>query len=144
MFEFPVLGAVCSGYGSCLPSLRCGSSFTTSTCIARSAEGDKCSNYGDCQQGLYCPPRTSRCTRIPGDGGDCTTQGSYFECRSGHFCDFNSPDGVYTCRARRAIGGDCTYDGVCLSNDCNYGALPDGGYGGVCDPKCSQKADGGF
>lgn len=138
------LGAVCAGYGSCLPSLRCGSSFTTSTCIARSAEGDKCSSYGDCQQGLYCPPRTSRCTRTPGDGGDCTTQGSYFECASGHFCDFNSPDGVYTCRPRQAVSQTCSYDAVCLSNDCDYGALPDGGYGGTCAVRCSQKADGGF
>lgn len=138
------VGAVCSGYGSCLPSLRCGSSFTTSTCGPRLAEGEKCSVYGDCEQGLYCPPKTSRCAKIPGDGGDCTSQGSYFECKSGHFCDFNAPGGVYTCTARRAVGEDCSYDGVCLSNDCNYGALPDGGYGGVCDPKCSQKADGGF
>ncbi len=138
------VGAVCSGYGSCLPSLRCASSFTTSVCIPRSAEGDKCSSYGECQQGLYCPPRTSRCTLIPGDGGDCTTQGSYFECASGHFCDFNSPDGVYTCRPRHAVAETCTYDGVCLSNDCDYGVQPDGGYGGTCTPRCSQKADGGF
>jgi len=139
------LGAVCVGYGSCLPSLRCGSSFTTSTCIPRSAEGEKCSAYGECQQGLYCPPRTSRCTLIPGDGGDCTSQGSYFECASGHFCDFNSPDGVYTCRPRNAVGGSCTYDGVCLSNECDYGLQPDGGYGGACGLRCSQKADaGGF
>ncbi|MBS1150034.1 MAG: hypothetical protein H6Q89_1732 [Myxococcaceae bacterium] len=138
------LGAVCTGYGSCLPSLRCGSSFTTSTCLPRLAEGEKCSSYGECQQGLYCPPRTSRCTRIPGDGGDCTSQGSYFECASAHFCDFNSPNDVYTCRPRHANDESCTYDGVCLSNDCDYGALPDGGYGGTCVPRCSQKADSGF
>lgn len=138
------VGAICAGYGSCLPSLRCGSSFTTSTCLPRALEGEKCSSYGECQEGLFCPPRTSRCTKIPGGGGDCTSQGSYFECVSAHFCDFNSPDGVYTCRPRRTNAEACTYDGVCLSNDCDYGALSDGGYGGSCVPRCSQKADGGF
>jgi hypothetical protein len=138
------LGAVCSGYGSCLPSLRCKSNFTTATCVARAAEGEPCSNYGDCEETLYCPPHTSRCAKIPGDGGDCTSMGSYFECASAHFCDFNSPDGIYTCRPRHALGETCTYDGVCLSNDCEYGVLTDGGFGGTCVPSCSQKADGGF
>ena len=138
------LGAVCAGYGSCLPSLRCGSNFTTSTCVPRAAEAELCSNYGDCQETLYCPARTSRCAKIPGDGGDCTSSGSYFECASAHFCDFNSPDGIYTCRPRHALGELCSYDGVCLSSDCEYGVLPDAGFGGTCVPSCSQKADGGF
>ncbi len=138
------LGAVCAGYGSCLPSLRCASNFTTSTCVSRAALGEPCSNYGDCEATLYCPPHTSRCARVPADGGDCTSQGSYFECASAHFCDFNSPDGIYTCRPRHALGESCSYDGVCLSNDCEYSVLPDAGYGGTCVPSCSVKADGGF
>jgi hypothetical protein len=138
------LGAVCVGFGSCLPSLRCASNFTTSTCVPLAAEGEPCSNYADCQESLFCPPRTSRCQKVPGDGGDCTTQGSYFECASAHFCDFNAPDSLYTCEPRHALGETCSYDGVCLSNDCLYGLLPDGGYGGACSPSCSQKADGGF
>ncbi len=138
------LGAVCAGFGSCLPSLRCGSSFSTSTCVARAAVGEKCSSYGECEEGLYCPPRTSRCAQIPSAGADCTSQGSYSECASAHFCDFSAPDSLYTCRPRRALGDGCTYDGVCLSNDCEYGTLPDGGYAGICVARCSQKADGGL
>lgn len=138
------LGAVCAGYGGCLPSLRCSSAYTTATCIPRSAEGEPCSNYGECQDGLYCPTATMRCAKIPGDGGDCTSQGSSYQCASAHFCDFNAPQMLYVCRPRQPVGSACSYDGTCLSNDCDYGSLPDGGYGGSCVPSCSQKADGGF
>lgn len=138
------LGAVCTGSGSCLASLRCGSSFITSTCQPRAAEGEPCSAYGECQETLYCPTHTSRCAKVPGSGADCTTAGSDYECASAHFCDFNSPDGLYTCRAKYALGEPCTYDGVCLSNDCEYSTLPDGGFGGSCVGSCAQRADGGF
>jgi hypothetical protein len=137
------LGAVCLGNDSCIPSLRCASSFTTSTCVPRAAEGERCSDYGDCQQTLFCSPRTSRCEKLPGDGGDCTRFGSSYTCASTHYCDYYSPGDQYTCQPRRQQGESCIYDD-CLTGVCEYGPLSDGGYARTCVPTCAQAADGGF
>ncbi len=138
------VGEVCNGYSACLPTLRCSSTYETGTCGAKGNVGDACSNYTDCEDGLFCSPPTGKCAPLPTDGGDCTDHGSFYACRTGYFCDFSTPGGLYVCQAQQAEGGACSYDGQCLSNDCQYGALPDGGYGGFCVASCSQRADGGF
>ena len=138
------VGGTCAGYGSCLPSLRCSSTIGTGTCTKRLGLGEPCSSnvsiYPDCQEGLYCPNHTSRCAPLPGDGGDCSDMGSYFECAGGYYCDgFPS----YICRPLRADGQSCGYNGQCLSNECQYGMFPDAGNGYRC-VRCSQMADGGL
>ena len=137
------LGGTCLGYGSCLPSLRCSGLITTGTCVVKGDVGAACSVYGDCKDTLFCDPRTLKCTPLPGDGGDCTSQGSYFECAAGTYCDFSSPSGNYRCQGKQALGQPCTYDSACLSNACEYGQQPDGGFAQRCVPSCSQRADGG-
>jgi hypothetical protein len=137
------LGAVCAG-SSCLPSLRCSSAFATGTCVVRAAFGEPCSAYNDCEENLFCSSVTSRCQRYPRDGGDCGNHGSFYECASAHFCSSDTPDAGYICRPKAALGEPCTYDGACLSNQCNLSQQPDGGFERVCELACSQKADGGF
>lgn len=137
-------GAVCSAGQGCLPSLRCASTFQTSTCTTLGGVGEPCGSFNECQDGLHCSPFSSRCESLPRDGGDCTSKGSYFECAQDFFCNFDEPNGKYACRARRQLGESCTYDQVCLTNECEFGPLADGGYGGSCVRSCSERADGGF
>lgn len=137
------LGGVCTGYDSCLPSLSCSGLITTSTCVGKAAAGETCRQYGDCQDQLFCNPATTRCELLPGDGGDCTSSGSYFQCAPGFWCDFSSPQGQYRCRLKQPLGAPCSYDSACLSNQCEYGPLADGGFGLRCVAPCSQRADGG-
>lgn len=137
------LGGVCAGYASCLPSLHCSSSIGTGTCKRRAVLGEPCSgNFtDDCAEGLYCPNSTSRCAALPADGGDCSFEGSYYQCAPGFACS-QYPD--YICTPRVGDGAPCNgYDEVCLSNDCQYGMLPDANYGYRC-VRCSQVADGGL
>jgi hypothetical protein len=136
------LGGVCVGYGSCLPSLRCSSTIGTGVCQRRAGVAEPCSgNYTDeCADGLWCPNNTSRCALLPGDGGDCSFMGTNYECAVGYSCS-QFPD--YLCMPRLADGQPCNgYDDLCLSNECQYGTLPDAGFGYRC-VRCSQMADGG-
>ncbi|MEW6430009.1 MAG: hypothetical protein AB1730_00765 [Myxococcota bacterium] len=137
------LGGACTGPGACLPSLRCSTVITTGTCLPKAALGDNCVNYDDCEDGLYCDGRAQQCKALPTDGGDCSSNGSFYRCAPGYSCAF-SATGDDTCVARRADGADCNYDGLCLSNECTFGTLPDGGFGGRCVAACARRADGGF
>lgn len=137
------VGSTCAGYASCLPSLRCSGGVQTGTCEPKGPLGHTCLNYGDCEDGLFCHPGTQRCTALPGPGGDCTARGSSYACAFGAFCDFSSPSGQYTCTALQTQGQRCSYDAQCLTNECEYGPLPDGGYGGACVEACSHRADAG-
>jgi hypothetical protein len=130
------LGGVCSGYGTCLPGLRCSSNYATGTCITLGGEGDVCSNYNDCRQELHCDVASSRCLALPALGESC--RGTY-RCRPAAFCDFQT----YTCQAHRALDEPCSYDAACASGACAYGALPDGGNGYRCVASCAQRLDGG-
>lgn len=137
------LGGTCSGSGVCQPSLRCSTNLTTGTCLARARRGELCGNPSDCEDGLFCSNASQRCEPFPGDGGDCGfSLGSNGRCRPGFFCNFNSTERF--CERRRALGERCDYDGVCLSNECEYGPLPDGGFGSTCQVPCSLKADAGL
>ncbi|MFZ5471857.1 MAG: hypothetical protein ACOZIN_20700 [Myxococcota bacterium] len=140
------LGGVCTGPGSCLPNLRCSGTYQTGTCIPKGKEGEPCTGFGDCQEELFCLARNSRCTALPTDGGDCTSQGSYFDCAASHYCDFSAPNQAYTCAPRRANGELCSYASMCQSNHCEWGPNPDGGAGNLysCHAPCSQRVDGGF
>jgi hypothetical protein len=138
------VGGVCNGYDSCLPSLNCSGLITTGTCTGKAALGDTCRQYGDCQDQLFCEPGTTRCAALPADGGDCSSNGSFFDCAVGFWCDFSSPVGDYRCRPKQPLEGPCSYDSSCLSNHCEYGPLTDGGVGQRCVVSCSQKADGGL
>lgn len=133
------LGGTCTGYGVCEPGLRCSTSFTVGVCQPLGGPGEVCAGYYDCQDGLYCDNDTSRCTALPGDGGDCGSQGSFYRCALGNYCDFNTD----VCIAQRGVGSACTYDDVCASANCEYGTLPDGGFGGRCVEACSVRLDGG-
>lgn len=133
------LGGTCTGPGSCLPSLRCSTLLTTGTCLVRAARGEGCAAWDDCQDGLWCADATQRCEPLPGPGGDCSFEASGYRCATGSTCHF----GATRCVAQQAVGAPCSYDGECLSNDCEFGAQPDGGFGGRCVPSCSQRADGG-
>jgi len=137
------VGGTCTGPGSCLPSLRCSTVITTGTCLVKAALGENCVNYDDCEDGLYCDGRSQQCKPLPTDGGDCSSQGSFYRCAPGYSCEFSATNDD-TCVSRRADGEDCNYDGLCLSNDCNFGTLPDGGFGGTCVAACAVRADGGF
>ncbi len=134
------LGGVCSGYGSCLPGLRCSSNYSTGHCIHLGSEGDICWNYTDCREELYCANATSRCTALPGEGGDCGSDGSSYRCAAGFFCDYQSE----TCHALRANGDICGYDGACQSGECNFGPLQDGGSGWRCEDACVRRFDAGM
>lgn len=138
------LNGVCTGSGTCLPSLRCSTVITTGTCLARSRRGELCSNYADCEDGLFCSNVSQRCEPFPGDGGDCGyTGGSSGRCLAGYYCQYLASDDR-RCLRRRAVGEDCDYDQMCLSNECEYGRRPDGGFGGTCGIPCSLKADAGL
>lgn len=134
------LGGVCSGYGTCLTGLRCSSNYATGTCIPLGTVNDTCSNYNDCQQELFCSPPTSRCLQLPGPGGDCGSQGSFYRCRTGSYCDYADD----TCHPRKGYGEPCTHDGMCASSACEYGLLTDGGMGNRCIDACLVRLDGGF
>jgi len=140
------LHGVCAGYGTCFQSLRCTSMIGTGTCERRLGVGEPCSNTftDECEAGLWCPNDTSRCTALPGDGGDCSFNGTcntpYYSCAVGYACS-QYPD--YICIPRVPDGQPCGgYDEVCLSNECQYGMFPDAGYG-YRFVRCSQMADGG-
>lgn len=135
------LGGVCAGYGSCQTGLRCSSTYQTGQCVPLGGEGDVCTNQGDCKRELFCSARSSRCNALPGDGGDCSSKGSYYSCAVGHYCEFDNR--LERCLPLKREGERCTYDGVCRSDTCEYGPLPDGGYGARCVARCSQRADGG-
>jgi hypothetical protein len=138
------LGGVCAGAGTCLPSLRCSAVVTTGTCLAKASRGASCSTFSDCEEGLYCSTATQRCEAFPGDGGDCSfTAGSQGRCQPRHFCDFEAGS-ERRCQPKRASGAPCSYDQMCLSNECEFGRRPDGGFGGLCGLACSLKADAGL
>ncbi len=135
------LGGVCSGYGTCLPGLRCSSNYSTGTCILLGSAGDICWNYNDCREELYCANATSRCTPFPTEDGDCGSDSSGYRCAAGFFCDYQEE----TCHALREIGQPCGYDGACRSGECNFGTLPnDGGTGWRCEDACVARLDGGM
>jgi hypothetical protein len=138
------LGGACVGYNACLPNLRCSSNLQTGTCVPLGNQGDTCTGYGECKSELFCWTRTSSCTAHWPDGGDCTSRGSDYSCAPGFFCDYNAPNGAYVCRASKALGESCSYDGVCQSKSCETGRLADGGSGLVCTLPCSKHVDGGF
>lgn len=138
------LGGACSGQGSCLATLRCSSQYFAGVCTARLPTGAACSAYDDCEEGQGCPSATSRCTPVPGAGGDCSAGGSQYSCAPGAYCDFSDPTGQYACRATLGLGEACGGDYQCISGDCLYGRLPDAGFGGQCQSACAARADGGF
>jgi hypothetical protein len=117
--------------------------YQTGTCVPLAGEGESCTYSADCQTELYCSAATSKCTAYPPDGGDCTSQGSSFQCRVGQFCDFSAPNQDYVCTPKKALGEVCSYDGICQSNRCEYGQMPDGGYAARCVAPCSERGDGG-
>ena len=146
------LGGACVGFQvnyvqTCLPSLRCSSAIGTGTCLARAAIGETCSSTNsttfypnDCMDGLYCNYATSRCRELPGDGGDCSSQGSSDQCRPNHYCDYFGDE---RCYPTLDDGQECDgYDDWCKSGDCVYGPRPDGGGNGYRCVRCSA-TDGG-
>jgi hypothetical protein len=135
------LQGTCTGPGSCLPSLRCSTLITTGTCLVKAGFHQGCISYDDCEDGLYCDSKTQQCERLPVAGGDCSFEVSGYRCAPGHTCSFSTAMDV--CEAWKANGEACGYDGQCLSNDCQYATLPDGGFGGTCRVSCSVRADGG-
>jgi hypothetical protein len=137
------LGGTCTGTTACLPSLRCSTVVTTGTCLKKAALGDSCVNYDDCEDGLYCDGRAQQCRPLPEEGGDCSSTGSFYRCAPGYSCEFSATNDD-TCVRKREDGAECNYDGLCLSNECSFGTLPDGGFGGRCVPACALRADGGF
>ena len=134
------LGGVCSGYGTCLPGLRCSSNYSTGHCILLGSEGDICWNYVDCREELYCANSTSRCTALPTEGGDCGSDTSGYRCAAGFFCDYQAE----TCHAQRANGDTCLYDDACQSGECNFGPQQDGGTGWSCEDACVRRLDAGM
>lgn len=136
------LGGTCTGPGSCLPSLRCSTLITTGTCLPKAVAGEACIAWDDCQDGLYCDAKAQQCRRLPGPDGGCSFEQTGYRCAAGSACAFSATSDD-RCVALRAPGEACGYTGECLSNDCEYGALPDGGFGGRCVESCSQRADGG-
>jgi hypothetical protein len=133
------LGGVCSGYGTCLPGLRCSSNYSTGKCVNLGSEGDVCWNYDDCRDELFCDVSTSRCTAFPADGGDCGSQGSFFRCAPGYYCDYTDDH----CQKLLGVGEVCTSATYCQSNECLYGTLPDGGSAWQCEEACVLRLDGG-
>jgi hypothetical protein len=135
------LGGTCTGPGSCLPSLRCSTLITTGTCLRKAGFHAGCIAYDDCEDGLYCDAKSQQCERLPVDGGDCSFEVSGYRCAPGHTCAFGNTQDV--CEAWKPVGTTCGYNQQCLSNECDFATLPDGGFGGTCIAPCSQRADGG-
>ncbi len=136
------LGSTCVGEGSCLPSLRCSTLISTGVCLVKAHLAEPCIAPDDCEDGLFCDQRTQACARWPGAGGDCSFRGSGYRCAPGFQCLSDSAG--TTCVALRANGESCSYSSLCASNECSFGPLVDGGFGGRCIASCSQRADGGF
>ncbi len=145
------LGGACVGFfvdytQTCLQSLRCSSNLGTGTCLPRAGIGEPCSSTNssgfypnDCMDGLYCDYATSRCRELPGDGGDCSTHGSSDVCKPGFYCDYFDSE---RCWPMLDDGQNCEgSDQWCKSGDCQYGALPDSGFGWQC-VRCAPR-DGG-
>jgi hypothetical protein len=137
------IGDTCTGPGSCLPSLRCSTLITTGACLPKAPLDAGCIAYDDCQDGLYCDAKTQRCEGLPDAGGDCTFERTGYRCAPGFTCAFSGTS-EDRCVAWKPAGALCGYDGECLSNDCEFTTLPDGGFGGTCIASCSQRADGGL
>lgn len=135
------LGGTCTGPGSCMPSLRCSTLITTGTCLRKAAFHTGCIAYDDCEDGLFCDAKTQQCERLPVDGGDCSFETSGYRCAPGHTCAFGTTLDV--CESWKPVGTPCSYNQQCLSNECDFASLPDGGFGGTCVAPCSQRADAG-
>ncbi|MGV3621231.1 MAG: hypothetical protein ACO1OB_10460 [Archangium sp.] len=136
------LGGACIGPAGCLPSLRCTTLITTGTCVVKASRGEACVDSADCEDGLYCRNANQRCEPLPTDGQSCSYDDTAYRCAPGHTCAYSSTSDD-TCVAWQSLGGPCSYSGQCLSNDCEYATLPDGGFGGTCVESCSRRADGG-
>lgn len=136
------LGGTCASGTGCLPSLRCSALITTGTCLPKALPGEGCIAWDDCQDGLYCDAKAQKCLALPGPDGGCSYEVTAYRCAPGSSCTFSGTSDD-RCDALKALGASCGYAGQCLSNDCEYGALPDGGFGGRCVESCSQRADGG-
>lgn len=137
------LGGTCVGSVSCLPSLRCSTLITTGTCLPKAGLHDGCIAYDDCQDLLYCDAKTQKCETLPIAGGDCSFDKTGYRCAPGNTCAFSATSDD-RCVAWKPVGAECGYTAECLSNDCEYATLPDGGFGGRCIATCSQRADGGL
>jgi hypothetical protein len=133
------LGGTCTGPGSCLPSLRCSALITTGVCLAKASLGAGCIAYDDCEDSLFCDAKSQRCETLPDAGGDCSFERTGYRCAPGTTCAFSQE----RCVAWKPEGADCGYGGECLSNECTFATLPDGGFGGTCAANCSQRADAG-
>ncbi|MFZ5443853.1 MAG: hypothetical protein ACOZQL_27865 [Myxococcota bacterium] len=134
------LGDTCTGPGTCLPSLRCSTLITTGRCLPKGALREACVSWDDCQDGLYCDSKLQRCEALPGPDGGCSSEVTSYRCAPGNTCTFSTE----RCQAWQPEGQACSFSGECLTNNCEFGALPDGGFGGRCVAACSQKADGGL
>jgi hypothetical protein len=145
----------CRNWGSqefssqgCLLSLRCTSLVGTGTCERHLGIGAPCSALlstggvvSDCAEGLWCPPQTSRCALLPGDGGNCSFDvgGSQGECAPGQYCDYFDD----ACKPKHETGELCNgSDQECLSNSCAFRNLPDANFEFRCI-RCAQMVDGG-
>lgn len=137
------LGDTCTGPGSCLPSLRCSTLLTTGICLRKAPYRQPCISYDDCEDGLYCDAKSQRCEGLPDAGGNCSFETTGYRCAPGNTCAFSGTSDD-KCVAWKPVGRECGYGGECLSNDCEYATLPDGGFGGTCIASCSQRADGGL
>jgi hypothetical protein len=102
-----------------------------------------CIAYDDCQDFLYCDAKTQKCEALPMAGGDCSFDKTGYRCAPGNTCAFSATSDD-RCVAWKPVGAECGYTAECLSNDCEYATLPDGGFGGRCIETCSQRADGGL
>lgn len=136
------IGGSCIGPSGCLPSLRCSGLLTTGTCLTKASVGERCVDYGDCEDGLYCRNATQRCERLPTAGESCSYDDTAYRCAPGHACAYSSTSDD-TCVVWQREGERCSSSGECLSNDCRFATLPDGGFGGTCVTSCSRRADGG-
>ena len=137
------LNGTCTGPGTCLPSLRCSTFITTGTCLRKGALREPCINYDDCEDTLYCDSKTQRCEGLPDAGGNCSFELTGYRCAPGFACAFSGTSDD-KCVVVKAAGSECGYTAECLSNECEYTTLPDGGFGGTCIVSCSQRADGGL
>lgn len=140
----PGLGGACVGFQGCLSGFYCSSRLGTGTCLPLRGPGEACDDSNQCQDALYCAFGTAKCTTLPTDGGDCSSQGSSYECAAGYFCDFSAPSGQYVCSRSRALGETCRYGSDCLSQTCDTLVAADGGFEQRCVPPCSHVADGGL
>jgi hypothetical protein len=95
-----------------------------------------CLQFQDlCEAFSYCSSTTGTCVTPPAAGDACgsiTSSSEAVPCQVGNRCKLAANSGIGTCVAQAAVGGACTFNEDCLSDDCQAST-------GTCMGPCAEQ-----